>query len=123
MSNLGGYQKMTTWAKKVGGSKNLVAILLASGAVIYKVGEVGVKEGIKIIKSCNKGKEKIAIDADNFYVVKSYGKSNEGLEFNAGDRYKVLESDEDAILIDKIGDSNNPYFLSSDFLRSISDFE
>lgn len=123
MSNLGGYQKMTAWAKKVGGPKNLVAILLASGAVIYKVGEVGVKEGIKIIKRCNKGKEKIAIDVDNFYVVKSYGKSNEGLEFNTGDRYKVIESDEDAILIEKIGDSNNPYFLSSDFLRSISDFE
>lgn len=34
MSNLGGYQLLTTWAKKVRGPKNLVLLLLGSGAVI-----------------------------------------------------------------------------------------
>ena len=49
--------------------------------------------------------------------------SNEGLEFKIGDQFRVLESDKDAILIEKIGDNNNPYFVSAELLKNISDFE
>ena len=37
MSNLGGYQWLTTAAKKVRGPKNLVLMILGAGAVVYKV--------------------------------------------------------------------------------------
>ena len=52
----------------------------------------------------------------------SAGKSNEGLQFAVGDTFRVLEIAADAVLIEKIGDPNNPYFVSSDLLHSISDF-
>ena len=41
---------------------------------------------------------------------------------NVGDAYRILESDGESVLIEKIGDTNNPYFVSADFLRSVSDF-
>ena len=47
-------------------------------------------------------------------------KSNEGLAFSVGDQYRILELDGDAALIEKIGDKNNPYFVSAKFLNSIS---
>lgn len=55
--------------------------------------------------------------------VHSMGKSSEGLTFNVGDSYQVLERDKDAVLIKKTGDTNNPYFVSAELLHSISDFE
>lgn len=39
MSNLGGYQKITTWAKRVGGPRNFVIILMTGGAIVGKVSE------------------------------------------------------------------------------------
>ena len=48
----------------------------------------------------------------------------DGLEsvFRVGDEYRVLECDEDAILIEVLGDPNNPYFVSGALLATISDF-
>ena len=56
------------------------------------------------------------------FTVTSDSVDNQGLKFCVGDRFVVLESDKDAILIEKIGDSHNPYFVSAEFLHSISDF-
>lgn len=122
MSNLGGYQKITTWAKRVGGPRNLVIIFMTGGAIVGKVSEVGAKAGISYIKgkiSKLKGHSKNG----EIYDVLSYGKSNEGLEFKIGDKFAVLEIDADAVLIEKIGDHNNPYFVSAQLLRKISNFE
>lgn len=48
MSNPGAYQWLTTAAKKVGGPKNLVVIIVGTGAVagvtVYKGGEIVVKK-------------------------------------------------------------------------------
>ena len=49
--------------------------------------------------------------------------SNENLVFKLGDKFKVLEFDGDAVLIEKIGDSNNPYVASSEFLGKISNYK
>ena len=43
--------------------------------------------------------------------------------FSVDDTFKVLEIDGDAALIEKIGDENNPYFVSGCFLESISDYK
>ena len=57
------------------------------------------------------------------YIVDKQGVSNEGMILESGDSFNVLESDGDAVLIEKIGDSNNPYFVSSELLKEISDYK
>lgn len=59
---------------------------------------------------------------ERIFDVISNGKSDGGLELNVGDKYRILETDGEAILIEKIGDPNNPYFVSADFLQSVSSF-
>ena len=68
-------------------------------------------------------KERIISNVLKLYTVKKVGKSNEGIEFFIGDKFKVLERDIDVVLIEKVGDSNNPYFVPEQLLCSISDYE
>ena len=117
MSNLGVYQWMTTTAKKVGGPKNFLLIIAGSGAVGYKLSEEIIKKIKKKIKTFKQQK------ATPLYNILSYGISNEGLIFNKNDKFKVLEKDGDAVLIEKIGDSNNPYFVPAELLYKISDYK
>ena len=42
------------------------------------------------------------------YIIKSFGISDEGLQFKVNERFKVLEADGDVVLIEKMGDTNNP---------------
>ena len=115
MSNLGGYQRLTTIAKKVGGPTNLVLLIAGSGAVVYKGGEILVRKAIKNVNKLYA--ENSSEISSQIYIVNKQGVSNENLVFELGDRFKVLEFDGDAILIEKIGDSNNPYVVSSEFLE------
>ena len=120
MSNLGGYQRLTTIAKKVGGPTNLVLLIAGSGAVVYKGGEILVRKAIKNVNKLYA--ENSSEISSQIYIVNKQGVSNENLAFELGDRFKVLEFDGDAILIEKIGDSNNPYVVSSEFLEKISNY-
>lgn len=120
MSNLGLYQTMTTAAKKVGGPVNFLLLVGAGGYGVLRLGEAGIKKIVKTVKKHTGRKE---VDPPKKYVVHSAGESNEGLVFNEGDMYRVLEIDRDCVLIEKIGDKNNPYFVSSELLKSISDFD
>ena len=114
--------KITAWAKRVGGPRDLIIILMSGGAIVYKISEIGAKAGISYIKG--KISESKGLSSNGkVYDVLSYGKSNEDLEFKIGDKFAVLEIDADAVLIEKIGDHNNPYFVSAQFLRTISNFE
>lgn len=117
MSNLGWYQVMTTAAKKVGGPQNLFLLTLGAGGVIYKCGEVVIKKVYRTVKGLADGTEMSQV-----YNVIADGKDKKNLVLNIGDTYRVLESDGESVLIEKIGDTNNPYFVSADFLRSVSDF-
>ena len=118
MSNLGLYQLMTTMAKSVGGPSRLFGIVAVGGYTVIRTLEAG---GKAVVKKLFSGKSKDKIKGKTFSVT-SDGKDEQGLVFKAGDKYKVWESDKDSIMIEKIGDSNNPYFVSAKFLRSISDF-
>ncbi len=121
MSNLGYYQIMTTMAKKVGGPKNLFAIIACGSAIIGGCAVAGgnaLKNKITSELKNNKKAEAVA----KIYTVNKVGKSNEGLQFNVGDMFKLLEMDGDAGLIEIIGDNNNPYFISRKFLSTISDY-
>lgn len=121
MSNLGGYQRLTTIAKKVGGPTNLVLLIAGSGAVVYKGGEILVRKAIKNVNKLYA--ENTSEISSQIYIVNKQGVSNENLVFELGDRFKVLEFDGDAVLIEKIGDSNNPYVVSSEFLEKISNYK
>ena len=117
MSNLGWYQVMTTAAKKVGGPQNLFLLTLSAGGVLYKGSEVAIKQVVKKVKNLNKKPEAIKT-----YTATANGKGSKDLILNIGDTYRILETDGESVLMEKIGDSNNPYFVSADFLRSVSDF-
>lgn len=123
MSNLGAYQWITSTSKKVGGPVNLLLLTGVAGAAIYKLGEMGVKQCTKAIKLHRNSKSKTGEPASKIYVVTSNGESNEGVCFAIGNRYRVLERDNESVLIEKMGDKNNPYFVSADFLRTVSNFQ
>ena len=57
------------------------------------------------------------------YTVCVEGTSNEGLHFKVGEKFKVLDDDGDAGLVESIGDNNSPYFVSLKYLSSISDYK
>lgn len=117
MSNLGWYQVMTTAAKKVGGVEKLFVLTLGAGGVLYKCSELLIKKAYRIAKGrINKSED------SKDYCVTSDGKFGKNLVLNVGDKYKILASDGDSVLIEKIGDDNNPYFVSANFLRTVSDF-
>ena len=119
MSNLGGYQLLTTFAKKVGGPGKLVLAIAGGGYVIFRAVEAGGKtiyKKVKKVKADNKAKIKE-------YIVLNDGTDEQGLKFKAGDKVRVLETADDAILIEKVGDKNNPYFVSIDFLKTITAYE
>lgn len=121
MSNLGAYQWMTTASKKVGGPINFLLLVATTGATIYKGGEIVVRKCIRTIKSHKKAN--IAIESkDNLYKVNIACKSNAGLEFEIGEQFRILVADGDSMLIEKIGDRNNPYFVPVKLLREISDY-
>lgn len=116
MSNLGLYQAMTTYAKKAGGPLRFLGVVAVGGYIVFRTIEAGGKTIIKHWKS----REKVTVHT---YVVHTQGVSNEGVQFVIGDKFHVLEIAEDAVLIEKIGDMNNPYFVSAELLHSISNFE
>lgn len=124
MSNLGGYQKLTTFAKRVGGPGNLVVLIAGSGvavgAIAVKAGELAVKKGKQAITK--RKKNDLLIKSDMIYTVERESESNEGLKLRIGDKFKVLECDGDAILIELLENDNNPYFVSEKLLKEISDY-
>lgn len=122
MGNLGWYQLMTSSAKRVGGPKTFMGLLITGGfalGLVAYVGGTAISNRIQQRKNQKKKTEAAAI----IYTVNVEGKSNEGLLFKQGDQFKILEKDGDAGLITKLGDYNNPYFVSLRFLSSISNYE
>ena len=121
MGNLGWYQWITTTSKKVGGPLQLLGIVAAGGAIAGSLATKGFDAAKQKITIMKEAKEQAA-EASIVYTVTKEGRSNEGLEFNIGDQFRVLERDGDAVLIEKLRDENNPYFVSAKFLSSISDY-
>lgn len=122
MSNLGWYQTITTLSKKLGGPKNLCAIVLGSGIVIgYLVDEA--KNAVKKKYSVKKDENRRIDDSKKIYTIAEDCCSNEGLKFNLGDRFRILERDGDVGLLERMDDSNNPYYVSLKFLSKVSDYK
>ena len=121
MSNLRLYQWMTTTAKKVGGPVNFMLIIASGGAVAYKGLEMSFKY---LIKHCKPSKNQASNNQveKTVYTVTSQYENSEGLTCSPEDKFRVLETDGDVILIEKVDDNNNPYVVSEELLRKISDY-
>ena len=122
ISDFSDYIKLTTLAKKVGGPKALLAVVAVGGWVVVRSAEAVGKTAFKTTKKKPKKRGVPCATKGLVFVVKSDGEDIGGLKLRAGGEYKVLECDGDAVLIEVLNDSNNPYFASSHFLRSVSDF-
>ena len=124
MGNLGDYQKIVEIAKKVGGPRILAAIVAAGGFVAGGiVGVVGTKGAERVSKAAKKQKSAPSDTKEELYTVTSDDEESGGLRLRVGDKYRVLGRDRDSILIEVLNDANNPYFVSREFLQSVSDFE
>jgi len=67
--------------------------------------------------------QKRAEAASAVYNVVQDGRSDNGLLFRSGERFRVLEIDEDTGLIQKVGGARNKDRVSLKFLRLISEFK
>ena len=118
MGNLGAYQWITTISKKVGGPKVFLGIVAATGYAVFRGVEAGGKQIYKLLKKKKTGTSEKVVKTEKQKVT-TEGTSNEGVVFNVGDEICVLEVDGDAVLIDKIGDENSPYFISKELLDKL----
>ena len=60
---------------------------------------------------------------EKVYTVNKDDVSNEGIRFNVGDKFQVLESDGDAVLITILNDKDNPHFVDRTLLTEISNYK
>lgn len=116
MSNLGDYQRITTLAKKLGGPRNLLIIAVGSGAV---VGGLGVNLWNKIRSKGNSPINDV-VGVNEIFEVTTAGQDISGLRFEVGDTFRIISSDEEAVLIEIIDNKNNPYFVYIETLKEIS---
>lgn len=127
MSNLGGYQTIVTVAKKLGGPKNFV-ITLVGGGILGGValGLSGAKtfpKAKKWLLTRIKRKEIQYLANGRTFIVSGESTDTDGIKLAPGDKYKILSRDDDAVMIEKLGDKNNPYVVSVELLGKISDFD
>lgn len=122
MSNLGLYQTMVTLAKRLGGPGRFMATLVGGG-VLFGVAATKSFEKAMEASSAKKEEDAKIVQSMRTYVVNSDGVTNEGLSIHGGDKFKVLERDGNAVLIEILGDENSPYFVAAEFLEGISDYQ
>lgn len=123
MGNLGWYQWFTTNAKKVGGPLKLMGLIAFGGYAIIRTGEAGVKKGIKLVKKHNKDKTDKESKKYSIYKVVNPTSIEDGVDVRVGDRIKVCAIDKEAVLIEILGNKNNPYFIDFNLLKSIVDYK
>ena len=122
MGNLGRYQTMTTWAKKVHGPLTLGALIAFGGYLLFRGCEAIITVTIRAIKKWKNKQGRDDLLYDEYEVSASYI-DNHGLALNPGDRVRVLEKLEaGVILVEKMGDDDNPYCMAPESLADISNY-
>lgn len=119
MAKWADYQLITTIAKKVGGPRVLLLVVAAGGALALKAGEVMVATGMSMKRTFDARAEEAA--KSRVYRVAENADAGGGLTLRAGDEFRVLARDDDAILIEVVGSEENPWYVSAALLVSISD--
>ena len=123
MSNLGWYQWFTATAKKVGGPLNLMAIIAVGGYAVIRTGETGIKKGIKLVKKHSKNRPKGSLKKSSIYRIKATANIAEGVDVKVGDKIRVCAIDNEVVMIEILGNINNPYFIDFHLLKSIIDYK
>ena len=125
MGNLGMYQDITKLIKTLGGPKKALTLLvggtLAVGSLLTVGGQQSAKAITKAVKT-RRARRHPCPTVGQIFTVQIAGTDEQRLEFLDGDTYSVLECDDDAVLIEITGNTDNPYFVSGAFLSSISDY-
>lgn len=122
MGNLGLYQTMTTVAKRVGGPLGLVAVIAGAGATLGVAVEHSGKAIMNVVKQKRKGRKK-GHETETLYRVNTFCNAGGGLILRPDNTFRALERDGDAVLIEVLGGTNNPYFVSAELLSKVSDYE
>lgn len=124
MSNLGGYQTMTTIFKSLGGPKKAVSLILGSTFVIGGVAGSFVPNVYNAAKKAIRKGASHSSTMDEMFTVRTHrdGDGRSEPKLRVGDKFRVLERDGDAVLIEVLNDDDNPYFVSGKILAMISDF-
>jgi len=120
MSNLGGYKTATTVMKALGGPKVAVTII---GSGLLLVGG-GLYAGLeKLVKTVGPKIRKRAAPCPTrgqIFTVTADGNSGDGVWLRAGEDYRVVECDGDAVTIEVLGRDDNPQSVSGVFLCTAS---
>lgn len=119
VSNLGNYQRMVTLAKKVGGPLTLATIVFSSGVATTKIAEQGYKSVKKYMNTRTNSKVK----AKRIYTVHTDANYNDEIYFKKGRKLNVLIIDKDSAVVEVVGENDNPYVVTRDFLKKVSDFD
>jgi hypothetical protein len=126
MGNLGGYQTITRVIKSLGGPAKAtgigVSVVATGGYVVLRCAEAGAKKAVKASKAALAKRNTPCATKDQVFEVVSDGEDGSGLRLSAGDEYRVMECDGDSVQIEVLGGADNPYFVSAEFLRSVSGF-
>jgi hypothetical protein len=135
VSNLGLYKTIVVAAKAVGGPAKLIALTIGGSFAIGVGGTLGGQAGYKRIvrrmkaRSATNPGANAATQLEDIrtYTVVQASDSNgtevgTGLLLSAGDAFKVIARDGEAVIIEVDGNDSNPHVVSADLLASISDF-
>ena len=117
MGNLGMYQIITTISKKMGGPINFLLVVAVGGYITGRTVEWAGKGIVKAMTEAEKDRRIYTVKSS--YIIA--GNEEKYCELRPGDQYKILARDGDAVLIEKIGDKNNPYYVSKSFLENITE--
>lgn len=133
MSNLGGYQTITTLIKRVGGPEVAVKLAGAAGVFLLVAGGAAYAGAQKATPAVKQKAQQLFEKwksqggrpdelAGSTYTVTSAVVDEQGLVLDVGTVFRVLEKDGDAVLIEIDDNDDNPWFVSADLLARISDF-
>ena len=84
--------------------------LMAGGKKVYRL--------VKDKRKSDKPKSNL-----ESFVFTENGIGENGLSFSKGDKFFIVAIHDDAILIEKENDDNNPYFVSAKWLQTLSNYE
>lgn len=122
MSNLGMYQTVVTLMNKHGGP--LKAIIKYSGIMLTIGAAIGGGTVSFIDKAKNKYTQKTQNNRisllDKTFTVSSPFTSDNGLNLQIGDCFRIILEDKDVRIIECIGDDTQPYVVTEDDLLRIS---
>lgn len=121
MSNLGGYQRIVTASKKVGGPGILVGLIFFVGSIAAltvehsAIGKQAVRLKTNVFDWASreaKTMRKKRRAGTKIYRLKESTKCADGVALGKNDEFRVLAEAGEAVLIEILGRANNPHIIA-----------